>query len=210
MPDASIQACIARAFSDVSKQKTRQYSSSPRVPAYVRYSPPAEILSITAATSSSSQRRRGSSRLSSALCGSRFNALANGFPLRRTMAQRFLMKASAAERVVKCVTVKRREPQTLHRTPASSSVRPSPRCAPSTSTVRTPRRMQCWHSTPINRAPSPLATSCKVNEDKPMRRPSSAQPAGRPRRSRSSRSLAVSSAGRGTPPTKPHGRGETH
>ena len=31
MPDASIHACMARPFSAVSKQKTRQYSSLPRL-----------------------------------------------------------------------------------------------------------------------------------------------------------------------------------
>lgn len=69
------------------------------------------------------------------------------------------MNACAAERVVKRVAVKRREPNLLQRTPISSSVRLSPALAFSASAVRRPRRMQCWHSTPINRLPMLLAMS---------------------------------------------------
>lgn len=154
-----IHACMARAFSSLTKDETRQLSPSPRLPAHKRYTEPLAMLSCTAATTCASERRRGSSRRSNALCGRHFSCSAKGLPLRRTMASRLLVNAFAVERLVKRVATKRREPHLLHRTSASSSVRLSPIRAFSVSAVRRPRRMQCWHLKPISRAPTPLAIS---------------------------------------------------
>ena len=128
-------------------------------------------------------------------------------------AQMFLMKACAAERVVKRVVVKRREPHLLQWTPASSRVRLSPRRAFSVSAVSSPRRMQCWHSTPMNRAPRPIAMSWSVGAGIFTRRQQWALQPWQPHTPRSCRNQSVPTALQtacGVVPTEAaHGRAET-
>ncbi len=108
IPDALIHACIADAFSGVSKQM--QPFSAPRLPAEQRNSAPRAVLLQAASNSSSSALRSDSSRRSSALWAgaSALPRVGERIPSAPDYGQRFLMKATMRDRFSKRTAERRR------------------------------------------------------------------------------------------------------
>ena len=122
-------------------------------------SAPAAMLTIAAITSSLSDGSRGSSRRMSALCGSRFTVFGKGFSSTADHGSDVPHEdvCGSACREASCSKAARAALATVGASLFEGTAIAKP--AFSVSAGSSPRRMQCWHSTPINRAPRSLAMS---------------------------------------------------